>query len=186
MTPKLEKNLYLKVPHFISIVRAKALAKEMFEHASFTADPQVANARCLHNHTSFLELLCEKTPDISKLCGEPVLPTYTYGRAYIAGNVLDRHKDRPACEISITLNLDGDLWPIWIGTPSGNKSVSLAPGDAMLYLGCQAEHWRDEFEGEHCEQVFLHYVRSRGPNAAYFFDHTPAQNFGTTFDYMEL
>jgi hypothetical protein len=28
--------------------------------------------------------------------------------------ILERHKDRPSCEISTTLNLGGDLWPIYI------------------------------------------------------------------------
>ena len=28
--------------------------------------------------------------------------------------ILKRHKDRPSCEISTTLNLGGDPWPIFI------------------------------------------------------------------------
>ena len=34
---------------------------------------------------------------------------------------LKRHKDRPSCEISTTLNLGGDPWPIFIdGTGENN------------------------------------------------------------------
>jgi hypothetical protein len=27
----------------------------------------------------------------------------------------------------------------------------------LIYSGCDLEHWREEFKGEHCAQVFLHY-----------------------------
>jgi hypothetical protein len=27
----------------------------------------------------------------------------------------------------------------------------------LVYMGCDLEHWREEFEGKDCGQVFLHY-----------------------------
>ena len=27
----------------------------------------------------------------------------------------------------------------------------------LIYSGCELEHWRDEFRGDSCVQVFLHY-----------------------------
>ena len=27
----------------------------------------------------------------------------------------------------------------------------------LIYSGCELEHWRDEFKGKDCGQVFLHY-----------------------------
>jgi hypothetical protein len=36
--------------------------------------------------------------------------------------ILKRHKDRPSCEISTTVNLGGDLWPIYID-PTGSNNV---------------------------------------------------------------
>jgi hypothetical protein len=41
-------------------------------------------------------------------------PTYAYARIYKKGDILHRHKDRFSCEISTTLNLGGDDWPIFI------------------------------------------------------------------------
>jgi hypothetical protein len=75
--------------------------------------------------------------------------------------VLARHKDRFSCEISTTLNLGGDPWPIYLD-PTGKKGqagikVDLEPGDMLLYSGCELEHWREEFTGQNCGQVFLHY-----------------------------
>jgi hypothetical protein len=29
----------------------------------------------------------------------------------------------------------------------------------LVYRGCELEHWREEFHGDHCVQVFLHYNR---------------------------
>jgi hypothetical protein len=35
--------------------------------------------------------------------------------------------------------------------------VNLKPGDMLVYRGNLLEHWREEFEGQNCGQVFLHY-----------------------------
>jgi predicted 2-oxoglutarate/Fe(II)-dependent dioxygenase YbiX len=68
--------------------------------------------------------------------------------------------------------LGGDKpWPIWIKTPEGeDRSVELNSGDAMMYRGTIAEHWRDQYQGDEYVQVFLHYVRSRGECAYTYFD----------------
>ena len=77
--------------------------------------------------------------------------------------MLEKHKDRPSCEVSLTLHLNGDdRGPIWIKNKEGkNVCVELNPGDALLYLGCIATHWRDEFYGTWYAQMFMHYVRSK-------------------------
>ena len=48
--------------------------------------------------------------------------------------------------------------PICIETPDGEDVC----GDAMIYLGCIATHWRPKFEGNEYSQFILNYVRSRG------------------------
>ena len=84
--------------------------------------------------------------------------TYSYARIYKKGDVLKKHKDRYSCEVSTTLHLGGDQWPIFL-EPSGEKglNVLLNQGDMLIYQGCELEHWREAFEGENCGQVFLHY-----------------------------
>jgi hypothetical protein len=116
--------------------------------------------------------LCEKTPEVSSIIGETVLPTYVYSRVYKQESKLVKHTDRDACEISLTLHLNGDSeWPIFILTPSGEtRSVILNPGDVMIYRGCIAPHWRETFNGEWYTQVFLHYVLSRGKRSYAYFD----------------
>ena len=76
-------------------------------------------------------------------------------------DVLKRHKDRMSCEISTTLNLGGDPWPIFL-EPSGKVKqsgveVDLKPGDMLIYRGLELELWREPFTGDNCGQVFLHY-----------------------------
>jgi len=175
MNPKLIENNYLVIPNFISSDRSKLLSDEFksyCEKENLLGDDQAPNSHSIYNHISFLELLCEKTPEVSSLIEETVLPTYSYARVYKEGSILEKHTDRDACEISLTLHLDGDYpWPIWIETPQKEKKfVSLNPGDAMVYLGKIAPHWREEYKGSYYSQVFLHYVRSRGECSYAYFD----------------
>jgi Rps23 Pro-64 3,4-dihydroxylase Tpa1-like proline 4-hydroxylase len=167
MNNKLIENNYIVLPNFISKERSSDLSFEFLE-----GDAQAPDSFSSYNYIPFLELLCEKTPEISSAIGEVVLPTYTYARVYKNGSELLRHTDRDACEISLTLHLHGDsTWPICIETPSGEqRSVDLNPGDAMVYLGRTAPHWREKYDGEYYTQVFLHYVRSRGDCAYAYFD----------------
>ena len=46
---------------------------------------------------------------MQKETGLDLCPTYSYARLYKKdGDELKRHKDRPSCEISTTINLGGD------------------------------------------------------------------------------
>ena len=109
-----------------------------------------------------METLLEKVkPLMEKETGLKLNETYSYARIYKKGDILHRHKDRYSCEISTTLNLGGDEWPIHL-EPSGEEGkegveVIMQPGDMLVYKGCDLEHWREAFEGENCGQVFLHY-----------------------------
>jgi len=111
-------------------------------------------------------LLVKVLPIMMKETGLDLVPTYSYARVYEKGSILHRHKDRPSCEISTTLNLGGDPWPIFIDKSGGENNkgeeVNLKPGDMLVYSGCELEHWRDEFQGNLCAQVFLHYNHKNG------------------------
>ena len=175
MNEKITQNNFLYIPNFISSDRAKHLSEEFKTFAknkNLNGDSQAENSHSSYNYIRFLELLCEKTPEVSSFLEETVLPTYTYARVYKEGSTLERHKDRPACEVSLTVHLDGDSeWPIYIQKPNGEEvSLNLKSGDAMLYMGCEADHWRNKFEGQEYVQVFLHYVKSKGENSWAYFD----------------
>ena len=95
-----------------------------------------------------------------------LVPSYGYMRIYEKGDELKPHKDRPACEISTTMNIGGDFWPIFLRPDDySNKSVKadLNPGDLLIYRGCDQLHWREPFKGNSATQVFLHYNDINGP-----------------------
>ena len=126
---------------------------------------QIPNTYSQYANTAFETLLLKLQPVMEKTTGLKLYPNYTYARIYKPGDELKRHKDRFSCEISTTLNLGGDKWPIFIepSQKEGMKgvSVNLQPGDMLVYRGNILEHWREPFEGKDCAQVFLHYNNSK-------------------------
>lgn len=174
------QNNYLHVPGFISPETALSLACEFKGHASkfcLHGDSQAPNSHSIYDFMPFVRLLVNKVPHVSELLGEEVLPTYSYARIYQNNSELSRHRDRPACEISITLNLSKDTdWPIFFERPDKSEtSIELEPGDAVLYLGCQADHWRNSFYGKEYTQLFMHYVKSYGSKSWAYFDKNRQQ-----------
>ena len=130
---------------------------------------QIPNTYSQYANMAMETLLLKCQPTMEKATGLKLYPAYTYARIYKKGDILKRHKDRYSCEVSMTMNLGGDPWPIYL-EPSGERDkegvkVDLEPGDALIYRGCEVEHWREEFEGENCGQVFLHYNDASGENA---------------------
>ena len=121
-------------------------------------DTQIPNTYSIYGDPAFDTLLMKMLPVMKKETGLDVVPTYSYARMYKKGDELKKHKDRPSCEISTTLNLGGDPWPIFLE----NNKVVLEIGDMLIYEGCKLEHWREPFEGDKCGQVFLHYNNVNG------------------------
>tara|TARA_X000001388_G_scaffold31316_1_gene22200 strand:+ start:5255 stop:5899 length:645 start_codon:yes stop_codon:yes gene_type:complete len=145
-------------------------------------DKQIPNTYSHYADHVMETLLVKMLPVMKQHTGLDLIPTYSYARLYKNGDELKKHKDRPSCEISTTLNLGGDPWPIFIdGTgadtvideyrnihkpnaPVGTE-VLLDVGDMLVYSGCELEHWRKPFDGRTCGQVFLHYNHKNGPFA---------------------
>ena len=169
---KLLKNNYIIINNFINEKNAKSLEKKLVNHPYLFKEEYTINSSGIHNPIWGLELLTHKCFDVSKIVQDKLLPTYCFGRVYGNNSILPIHKDRPSCEISLTIHLNGDSsWPIWIKNPEGDGiSVDLQSGDAMVYLGCTAPHWREKYTGNQYSQLFLHYVRSRGENSQHYFD----------------
>ena len=141
-------------------------------------DDQVPNTYSHYADIAMETLLLKCQPGMEKATGLKLNPAYSYARIYKKGDELKRHKDRFSCEISTTLNLGGDPWPIFL-EPSGKKGmkgvkINLKPGDMLVYRGCDLEHWREPFEGDSCTQVFLHYndLKTKGSEEN-LFDRRP-------------
>ena len=122
---------------------------------------QIPNTYSQYANMAMETLLLKCQPGMEKATGLKLYPAYTYARIYKKGDELKRHKDRFSCEISTTMNLAGDNWPIYLD-PSGETGkkgikIDLEAGDMLVYSGCELEHWRKKFNGNECIQVFLHY-----------------------------
>ena len=122
---------------------------------------QIPDTYSQYSNMAMETLLLKCQPGMEKATGLKLYPAYTYARIYKKGDILKRHKDRFSCEISTTMNLAGDDWPIYL-EPSGETGkkgikVDLKQGDMLVYSGCELEHWREKFKGKECIQVFLHY-----------------------------
>ena len=120
-------------------------------------DEQVLNTYSIYGDTAMENLLIKLKPKMEEATGEKLIEMYSYSRLYKNGDILKKHTDRFACEISTTLNLGGDMWPIFLKKDDRTLQVNLDKGDMLVYRGCELEHWRNSFEGQNCGQVFLHY-----------------------------
>ena len=180
MKNKFQKNKYIVVKNAISEELSdfahkdfllKRQVAETFFNSKYISpfeemygvwnDPQVPNTYSNYADMVMEVLLVKLLPLMEKVTKLKLNPNYSYARIYKEGDILKRHKDRFSCEISTTLNLGGDVWPIYLD-PTGKENnkgikVILNPGDMLVYKGNELEHWREPFIGEKCAQVFLHY-----------------------------
>ena len=177
----------------------RKVVKTLFDHKFISpfsiewgtwSDTQVPNTYSHYADVAMETLLIKLLPLMEKTTGLKLTPNYSYARIYKKGDILHRHKDRFSCEISTTLNLGGDPWPIYlspkenVGIPNKEKGitsisnakglkVNLKPGDMLIYSGCELEHWREAFDGTDCAQVFLHYNTASKKAKQNKFDRRP-------------
>ncbi len=188
MTGELQSRGYVEV--------AQAVHRQVCEVATRYALSQAARQPAEDGvelaHSAYGDPLTESLeemlwPEMERIAGEELWPTYSYYRVYRRGAVLAPHTDRVSCEISATLCLGADYtnasspdynWPIWVQLPGSEHdqphACRMSPGDMVVYRGCDVLHWREPFDGEWQVQAFLHYVRKNGPFAVARFDCRPS------------
>ena len=172
ISPELAKFVYqyfLNKREVVKFLFDQKYLSPFTEEFGIWNDDQVPNTYSHYGDIVMETLLIEVKPVMEKHTGIKLSPTYSYARIYKKGDVLARHKDRDSCEISTTLNLGGESWPIYLD-PTGRNGqagieINLSPGDMLIYSGCDLEHWREEFKGKNCGQVFLHYNKSSSKTA---------------------
>lgn len=193
-TELFNENGYVHLIDFLDKDNAEQLTEELkkiVRSGITTKDAQCPKSESIRNVPVFDSLLEQLLPHMELATGKKLLPTYAYARLYQPGEVLKPHRDRPACEISATLTLgfSGDPWPIFMADPTtedngepilaehdqtwyikNKASITMKPGDAVAYKGCEKVHWREGFTGDWAAQVFLHYVDANGPHTSHIFD----------------
>lgn len=118
-----------------------------------------------------IEVLLLKCKDtVEQATGKELLPTYAYSRIYQHGEQLKKHVDRESCEISVTVNVasKGDVSSFYTKYKENESQQHiLRAGDAIIYKGCEVEHWRLPLnEGQITVLFTLHYVDKNGQYSA--------------------
>ncbi len=171
---------YRLVPGLIGLEMADffwSYAHTKFASFQMRQSPQVPGAPVAYGDAALDGLLEFVRPRVEAAVGLRLLPTYGFARIYSKGHRLLRHSDRPACEVSVSLNVGqrpGTPWAFNIEGPGGVFGAELSPGDGLIYLGKDCPHWREPYEGERLVQVFLHYVDADGPHRDECFDRRPS------------
>tara|TARA_B100000674_G_scaffold254181_1_gene209605 strand:+ start:1076 stop:1717 length:642 start_codon:yes stop_codon:yes gene_type:complete len=163
------KDYFLMKRKVTDTLRYTKIISPYVEYMGMWGDGQIPNTYAHYADIAMETLLKKLRPTMEKVTGRKLYENYSFARIYKYGDTLFRHKDRFSCEISTTLNLGGDPWPIYLD-PTGGKGnegveVNLRPGDMLAYKGNILEHWRYAFTGTDCVQVFLHYNDVNTPGA---------------------
>lgn len=158
----------------------KEYVQKNIDAGQYGTDDQVPTAVATgYKDPIFQQLQIELLPFFEKVAGKRLLPTYTYFRQYDKGDVLKTHRDRPACQISVTLQIwseDDEPWPIYtsqMGIPEWRDALrtgealewNMQDGEGVMYPGMEVTHFRLPHTGGKQIQVFLHYVDADGPYA---------------------
>ncbi len=173
MAPDLTEHRYIIVRRLIDECLARVLYNVLLLRnwrGETKHDRQVPGADSHWGDSTLDATLLALKPEIERICGCALLPTYAYARLYLDGDCLPRHRDRAACQVAATIHLEssgGAAPPIWFAP---DIAVSQRPGDAVVYLGDEIEHWRDPFGGENFGQLFLNYVFADGERRNLIYD----------------
>lgn len=127
-------------------------------------DPTINNAFGYYAPVFLESLMLHMQPQIEKKVDKKLYPTYSYGRIYGHGSVLEKHTDRPSGEYGVTCCLEKQCnYPIFFEMEGGHEiDVELNVGDICIYKGIDYPHWRESYQGTRHIQVFLMYVDSKG------------------------
>lgn len=200
-----EKNRFIFVKNFlpkplVEIAHQYTLMKVRTQQGG--VDTQVPGTPSFYADTLMETILMAVTPNVERLTGKRLYPTYSYFRVYKNGDDLPPHIDRPPSEIGLTLQLGFDIsnledpdyrWKIYMDNkidyrrnemkarrkadPSEGVGLEMNPGDCAIYHGCEVRHWRFAFEGNTQSQAFLMFVDRDGPYAKYRYDTRPHLGF---------
>jgi len=149
---------------YLKVYYAILLADDYFSH-----DSQCPSSLSLSGDPALDAVLEWIRPELGRLVGFSLAPTYSYTRRYAKGEVLTRHRDRAACEISVTASIQipkrAGPSVIHLKPPDGEETkVEMREGDGCVYAGTEVEHWRERFRVAGYIQLFLHFIARRGPH----------------------
>jgi len=167
-------NRYAYLSGVLSKEECARLTQHMFrlkDEGKLAHDPQCPLSLSVYGDPELDAILARLAEPLSHQLGIKLLPTYTYARIYAPGEILKRHIDRAACEISGTLTLgydpESEIWPIYFSADPkdvAGTAVNIDVGDMVMYRGNELTHWRPAYIGRWQVQLFFHFVDANGPH----------------------
>ena len=139
------------------------------------------------------------TPIMSQLVGRDLLPSYTYFRIYLKGDICRVHSDRPSSEFGLSMTLeysDDQIWDLQLGKERIDSlyplsydfgtmdyaSIEMGVGDAVLYQGSHYAHGRMQPNpNAWSAHLFLFFVDRNGPYSKHAFDEKQFDRVDFTF-----
>lgn len=113
--------------------------------------------RYLRNLSLMVDLHRSMNDMVSEVVGFELRPSYTLLSFYGPGAVVERHVDRPQCEVTLTYCIAQDQpWDLFVG----DGRYRLEENQALVFAGRQQPHYRDPIESEYCRMALFHFVRS--------------------------
>lgn len=173
---KFKRDGYVKIP--------KALSKEIIElykgFIDLTYTREMREPETGSYLDGYMEIVHANPVDDSvllyckhvaeKIFGhEELVPAYSFSREYFKGSELKIHKDREACQFTLTVTMcrrgEGHA-KIWFSDSEDKTNAvceDLEEGDVLVFNGATAYegskwHWRDPLTLDSLFQLFLHYV----------------------------
>jgi hypothetical protein len=173
MSPELAEHKHVVAPRLVCDTLARVLYDMLVLRnwrKEVKRDRQAPGADSHWGDTTLDATLLTLMPAIERVCGRALLPTYAYARLYFRGDALPRHRDRASCQVVATIHLGSSgsaAPPLWFAP---RNRVFQQPGDAVVFLGDEIEHWRDPYEGQNFGQLFLNYVFATGERTGLLYD----------------
>ena len=94
---------------------------------------------------------------VSRVVGFELKPSYTLLSFYGPRAVVERHLDRPQCEVTLTYCISQDQ-PLDLYV--GDGRYRLEENQALVFAGRRQPHHRDPIQSEYCRMALFHFVRS--------------------------
>lgn len=113
--------------------------------------------RYLRNLSLMVDLHRDMKELVSEVVGFALKPSYTLLSFYGPRSVVERHLDRPQCEVTLTYCISQDQpWDLHVG----DGSYRLEENQALVFAGRHQPHHRDPLQSEYCRMALFHFVRS--------------------------
>ncbi|QUL38313.1 hypothetical protein [Erythrobacter sp. JK5] len=172
-----------------------ALASAAMDHSSASGltklrtDPAVGHAEDEYSPRIGDMLLAHCQPAIEAVVGRALIGSYAYWRIYREGGVMQRHRDRAASEVAVSIGIGTEPgtpdWPLRIQDLHGKEmAIVIPPGAGLVYQGHAIEHWRDRLDTGAQRQLFIFYVFKDGEFANHAGDRieVPVSRWGNADD----